>query len=87
MPASLTILPADPPDPLYYIQDARQFCGNSVYWWCPDGHGYTCDLDRAWRVPKEKAEMICRSRDTDKMWPCAADQQATLHLWSSGRFC
>jgi len=39
------------PEPLYYIQDTRQVCGNSAFWWKPDGHGYTCNIDEAWKVP------------------------------------
>lgn len=51
--------PADPP--LYYIQNLG-YCGNCMLWWCVDGKGYTCDLNRAWRVTKEKADQICLSR-------------------------
>jgi hypothetical protein len=50
---------------LYYIQDTRQITGNCVMWWAKDGHGYTCDLDLAWKVTKEKADAICRDRKTD----------------------
>jgi hypothetical protein len=76
----LTILPADT-EPLYYIQDTRSYCGNSVSWSCPQGHGYTCDLDKAWRVNKAQAEIICRNRDTDKMWPCEEiDKRSQRHF-------
>ena len=43
-------------DGLYYIQDTRSVCGNSVVWWRVDGCGYTSNLDEAWRVGREQAE-------------------------------
>ncbi len=52
---------------LYYIQDTRTYCGNSVMWWKPMGQGYTSNLDEAWKVPA-----TWRGRDTDKLWPCSA---------------
>jgi hypothetical protein len=53
-------------EPLYYIQDTRSYCGNSVMWWRVDGHGYTSNLEEAWKVPA-----TWKGRDTDKLWPCA----------------
>lgn len=50
---------------LFYIQDTRSYCGNSVMWWCVDGQGYTSNLDKAWKVQAD-----WRGRDTDKLWPC-----------------
>lgn len=47
---------------LYYIQNTGRPVGNCARWWCPLGNGYTADLDKAWRVTKEQAEEICRSR-------------------------
>ena len=37
-------------DELFYIQDSRSYCGNSVMWWRVDGHGYTSNLAEAWKV-------------------------------------
>jgi cell division ATPase FtsA len=54
---------------MYYIQDTRSYCGNSVMWWAVDGHGYTSDIAKAWKVSKHYAERMIRSRDTDKAWP------------------
>jgi hypothetical protein len=45
----------------YYIQNKKSI-GNCMIFWRIDGHGYTCNLDEAWIVTKEKAEEICRSR-------------------------
>jgi hypothetical protein len=53
----------------FFIQDSRQYVGNSVLWWRVDGHGYTCELSEAWEVDEEKARQIERGRDTDKAWP------------------
>ncbi len=49
---------------LFYIQDARQYVGNSVLWWGPDGGGYTTDIDKAGKYPAD-----FRCRDTDVLWP------------------
>jgi len=47
---------------LYCIQNKSTYVGNSVLFWRVDGSGYTCNLDEAWKVTKEKADEICRSR-------------------------
>ena len=49
---------------LYYIQNSG-YSGNSMIFWRIGGHGYTCDLSEAWRVTKEEALIICRSRPTE----------------------
>ena len=48
---------------LYYIMSQYSPCGNCVSWWAVDGHGYTCDLNLAWKVTKEKALSICSNKD------------------------
>src|SRR5579885_2891752 len=48
-------------EPLFYIQN-KGFCGNCLLWWRVDGSGYTMNLDEAWKVTKEQADSICRSR-------------------------
>lgn len=48
--------------PLYYIRDTRQVVGNSALWWCPEGCGYTCDLDAAGLYTWEQCQ---GRRDTD----------------------
>jgi hypothetical protein len=56
---------------LYYIQN-RGYCGNCLRWWKDGGHGYTSNLDEAWKVSKERAEEICRSRpEEDIPWPAS----------------
>jgi hypothetical protein len=50
----------------YYIQDTRNYVGNSVLWWRVNGQGYTTNLDEAWRVPA-----TWKGRPSDKLWPCA----------------
>jgi len=82
--ATLILAPELPPNPaltLYYIQDTRQYTGNSVQWWRTGGNGYTCDLKQAWRVSAEQAQSIIRCRDTDKAWPCdEIDAEAQIHF-------
>ena len=62
----------DTPKPapeLFYIQN-RGYCGNCLSWWRDGGHGYTTNLDEAWKVPQEQAERICASRPhEDTAWP------------------
>lgn len=66
---------------LYCIQN-RGFVGNCLRWWRPNGSGYTCNLDDAWMVSKEKADEICRiRRGEDVAWPVAsADLRAERHV-------
>jgi hypothetical protein len=53
----------------FYIQDARNYVGDAVVWWGPDGNGYTTDLDEAGLYEEERARSIEKSRDTDKAIP------------------
>lgn len=63
----------DTMEELYYIQDTRNYVGNSVLWWRPNGTGYTTNLVEAWRVPA-----TWKGRDTDKLWLCVEiDRRAT----------
>jgi hypothetical protein len=53
---------------LYYISSPYSPCGNSVLWWAIDAHGYTCDLTKAWKVPREKAESILMDKRGDRAY-------------------
>ena len=55
-------------DKLFYMQDTRQFVGNSMYWWAKDAHGYTCDIRKAHVFTLEEARKHTQ-RDTDILWP------------------
>jgi hypothetical protein len=48
-------------EPLYYIRN-KGFCGNCLRWWKKGGHGYTSNLDEAWKLGKAQAEIICSQR-------------------------
>ena len=64
-----------PKPELYYIQDTRKCVGNSALWWREGGHGYTCDLRQAWKVP------LGSKRDTDVYRLCSEmDWIAELHV-------
>ena len=63
---------------LYYIQNTG-YCGNCIKFWRPDGHGYTMNLDDAWKVTKEKAESICRSRPQEDIPHKASVLDAVAH--------
>ncbi len=49
---------------LYYIQDNRDFVGNSMLWWRPSGAGYTTDIAQAGQYAEKPSD-----RDTDVLWP------------------
>lgn len=49
----------------YVIVDKRTTCGNSVFFWCWDEAGYTCDLSKAGIYTSEDADSICKNRSTD----------------------
>lgn len=52
----------------FVVVDTRTTCGNSVFFWCNDGHGYTCDLRMAQVYTESEAEKVCKYRETDKMF-------------------
>lgn len=58
-------------EPMFYIQDTRQFVGNCPMWWGPNGSGYVTRLDEAGRYTEQEAINQNRTRDTDVPWPCA----------------
>jgi hypothetical protein len=53
---------------LYYMQDKRQYVGNSMYWWAKDGKGYTCDIRKAQIFTLDEAKEHT-NRGTDILWP------------------
>lgn len=58
--------PTDHDNQLFYVQDCRNFVGNAVVWWCPDGHGYTTNIAEAGKFPAS----FRPRRGVDRMWPC-----------------
>lgn len=50
----------------YVVVDTRTTCGNSVFFWCWDHMGYTCDLSKAGIFTEEEADIICNNRESDK---------------------
>lgn len=66
---------------LYYIQNVG-YCGNCIKFWRVDGHGYTMDLNDAWKVTREKAASICRDRPKEDIPLSAAllDSIAERHV-------
>ncbi len=53
----------------FVVIDTRTTCGNSVFFWCWDHSGYTCDLRMAGIYSEPEAKSICKNRDTDRMVP------------------
>ena len=65
----------------YYIQDERQYVGNSMLWWAKDSNGYTTDIHKAHVYTKEEAEKKCSNRKTDIMWlKDYIDQKISYHI-------
>lgn len=66
---------------MYYIAN-RSPVGNCIQWWAIDGHGYTCNLDKAWKVNYNKAKNICKDRpDIDKMYAAQiVEASVTKHV-------
>lgn len=63
------------PDALYYVEDTRGLVGNCMSLWCPDGKGYTCELDAAgWYKGHEVTSM----RDTDVPWPMSLLERSAI---------
>lgn len=58
-------------EPMFYIQDTRQFVGNCPVWWGPNGSGYVTRLDEAGRYTEQEAVKQNHCRETDIPWPCA----------------
>ncbi len=67
------------PEPMFYIQDTRQFVGNCPVWWAPNGGGYVTRLDEAGRYTEQEAVKQNRTRDTDVPWPCAEIDAIARH--------
>ena len=51
---------------LYYVQDERQYVGNCMLWWCPDGKGYTTQIDEAGLFT---AKEVRGMRESEVGWP------------------
>lgn len=53
---------------LYYLQDARNYVGNSMLWWRAEGAGYTSNIDEAGTFSRERAYGQHAERHTDRPW-------------------
>ncbi len=55
----------------FYIQDKRQYIGNSIAWWAKGGNGYTTNIDRAEIFTKEDAvELATDGSGKYRAWSC-----------------
>lgn len=61
---------------LYYIKAQYYPVGDCVLFWCIGGHGYTCDLNKAWKVTREQGERILDHDRNDELLP--VDEVDTL---------
>ncbi len=46
-------------EPMFYVQDTRQFVGNCVMWWGKNCSGYVTRLNEAGKYPLDEASRIC----------------------------
>lgn len=54
---------------MYYVQDARNYVGNSVLWWGLNSSGYACDIRKAQKYTKEELlKRFAKGRDSDVIW-------------------
>lgn len=64
----------------FYIQDVRQFVGNSMLWYVKDGKGYHTDIRLAERFDRAEAERLNKS-EKYLMWPCGyIDTKQSPHI-------
>lgn len=70
-------------DELYYLQDARQFVGVSILWWCHDACGYTVEMSRAGTFSGEACATVIS--DHHVPWPKGyVEAHITTHVRSDG---
>lgn len=71
-----------PDDELYYVQDSRSYCGNSVFWWGKNSAGYTTDLTKAHKFTKEEiVKKFTNGRETDIIWLAShVEQHIKVHV-------
>lgn len=67
-------------DFLYYVQDTRQYVGNSVLWWKKDGHGYGCDIREAHVFTSAEANKVCRTDHFKKWEKDSVDSLVSMHI-------
>lgn len=53
---------------MFYVQDSRNYVGNSPLWWAKGCGGYTCDIEKAELFTEDKAMELFNSRSTDIPW-------------------
>lgn len=73
----------------FYIQDTRNYVGNSMLWWEKSNSGYVCDVRKARMFTEEDAKKICpgrgryyrTSQNGKRMWPKEyIDQRVSHHI-------
>lgn len=56
-----------PIDKFCYVQNSRNYVGDSVLWWAKNGCGYTTDLSKAHKYSGEEIRKF-NPRNTDVIW-------------------
>lgn len=67
-----------PADKMYYVQDRRNYVGNSVLWWGLNSNGYTTNIDKAHKFTKQEVQQFINGRPTDIIWESSHVEQGIL---------
>lgn len=67
---------------MFYVQDSRQYVGNSVLWHGLNGGGYTTDIKKAHKYTKDEIiKKISNCRDSDVIWSAKhVDANVSYHV-------
>ena len=67
---------------MFYVQDSRQYVGNSVLWHALNGNGYTTNIKNAQKYTKEQIiKKFQNGRDSDIIWSAKhIDANASYHV-------
>jgi len=65
-----------------YCYIVNGYCGDCFRFWKIDGHGYTIDLNEAWKVTEKDAAKICSDKDRRDfaIYSDLAEKAARLHV-------
>jgi hypothetical protein len=71
----------------HYLIRYKGYCGDACLWWCPNGAGYTTNIDLAGRFTKERAMSQERCREIDQAVPeSVALAAVTRHVMADALF-
>jgi len=65
-----------------YCYIVNGYCGDCFRFWKIDGHGYTTDLNEAWKLTEKNAAKICSDPDRKDfaIYSDIAEKASRLHV-------